>query len=150
MDKYLNPISVGIDEQLITLCAVLSGYLNFPQQRIIIALIIMAFSNSLPDCLSYYDEKIGEKVEQKEAMKLSLVVFFSRGPYPHFLIQQVGCKAAKMQRLFGTLVYCLQCTLSGVVSRLAWALSFSFLSLVPHSVFSRTGADKAGLDRETK
>ncbi len=77
LDKYLNPISFGIDEQLITLCAVLSGYLNFPQHRIIIALIIMAFSNSLPDCLSYYDEKIGEKMDKKEAMKLSLVVFLS-------------------------------------------------------------------------
>ena len=76
-EKYFNPISFGIDEQLITLCAVLSGYLNFPQQRIIIALIIMAFSNSLPDCLSYYDEKVDEKVDKKEAMKLSLVVFLS-------------------------------------------------------------------------
>jgi len=77
LDKYLNPISFGVDEQLITLCAVLSGYLNFPQHRIIIALIIMAFSNSLPDCLSYYDEKIGEKMDKKEAMKSTAIVFLS-------------------------------------------------------------------------
>src|SRR6056300_1577698 len=77
LDRYFHPISFAIDEQLITLCAVLSGYLNFSHHKIIVALIIMAFSSSLPDVLSYYDEKITEKVDEKEAIELSFVVLIS-------------------------------------------------------------------------
>ena len=77
IQKYLNPITFGLDEQLITLCAVLSGYLSFPQKRIIIALIIMAFSNSLPDTLSYYEEKVGDGQEKNLALKESAIVFLS-------------------------------------------------------------------------
>ena len=77
LDKYFHPISFAIDEQLITLCAVLSGYLNFSHHKIIVALIIMALSSSLPDVLSYYDEKITEKVDKKEAMELAFVVFIA-------------------------------------------------------------------------
>lgn len=77
IQKYLNPITFGLDEQLITLCAVLSGYLSFPQKRIIIALIIMAFSNSLPDTLSYYEEKVGDGQEENLALKESAIVFLS-------------------------------------------------------------------------
>ena len=73
--SLIQPITFGLDEQLITLSAVLSGYLNFPKKKILIALIIMAFSNALPDCLSYYDEKIGNGVDKDEAMKLTMVVF---------------------------------------------------------------------------
>ena len=77
IQKYLSPITFGLDEQLITLCAVLSGYLSFPQKRIIIALIIMAFSNSLPDTLSYYEEKVGDGREKGLALKESAIVFLS-------------------------------------------------------------------------
>lgn len=77
LDRYFHPMSFAIDEQLITLCAVLSGYLNFPHHKIIVALIIMAFSSNLPDVLSYYDEKITEKVDEREAIELSFVVFIS-------------------------------------------------------------------------
>ena len=77
-DKLLSAFIFGIDEQLITLCAVLSGYLSFPQKKIIIALIIMAFSNSLPDCASYYDEKISDdKMDKSQALKLTSMVFIS-------------------------------------------------------------------------
>ena len=77
LDRYFHPMSFAIDEQLITLCAVLSGYLNFSHHKIIVALIIMAFSSNLPDVLSYYDEKITEKVDEKEAIELSFVVLIS-------------------------------------------------------------------------
>lgn len=77
LDRYFHPISFAVDEQLITLCAVLSGYLNFSHHKIIVALIVMAFSSSLPDVLSYYDEKMTEKVDKKEAIELSFVVFIS-------------------------------------------------------------------------
>ena len=76
-DRYFHPISFAVDEQLITLCAVLSGYLNFSHHKIIVALIIMAFSSNLPDVLSYYAEKITEKVDEKEAIELSFVVLIS-------------------------------------------------------------------------
>lgn len=77
IQKYLSPITFGLDEQLITLCAVLSGYLSFPQKRIIIALIIMAFSNSLPDTLSYYENKVGNGQEKELALRESAIVFSS-------------------------------------------------------------------------
>ena len=77
IQKYLSPIIFGLDEQLITLCAVLSGYLSFPQKKIIIALIIMAFSNSLPDTLSYYENKIGNGQEKELALRESAIVFSS-------------------------------------------------------------------------
>ena len=77
MSNYLLPISFGIDEQLITCGAVLSGFVSYPQKKIIIALIIMALSNSLPDTLSYYDQKIEEGQSRIESLKLSFIVFIS-------------------------------------------------------------------------
>ena len=75
MNEYILPITFGIDEQLITCGAVLSGFTILPQRKIIISLIIMALSNSLPDTLSYYNEKKGEGKDTNEALKLSSAVF---------------------------------------------------------------------------
>jgi hypothetical protein len=77
LDRYFNPISFAIDEQLITFGAVLSGYLNFSHRKIIVALIIMAFSSSLPDVLSYYDEQITDGEKREEALKMAFIVFIS-------------------------------------------------------------------------
>lgn len=77
LDRYFHPISFAIDEQLITFGAVLTGYLNYPHSKIMSALIIMAFSGSLPDILSYYDEKITDGGEREEALKMAFIVFFA-------------------------------------------------------------------------
>ena len=77
VNENIVPITFGIEEQMITCGAVLSGFTLYPKKKIIIALIIMALSNSLPDTLSYYDEKIGGGVEESKAIELSSVVFGS-------------------------------------------------------------------------
>ena len=37
----------------------------------------MAFSNALPDCLSYYHEKINDGINKKKAIKMTTIVFLT-------------------------------------------------------------------------
>lgn len=69
--------SFGMNEQLITLMSVLSGYIRYPKKKIILALIIMTFSNSLPDCISYYQDTYYDTKDVKASLKASGIAFIS-------------------------------------------------------------------------
>ena len=73
----MKAVSFGLNEQLITLMAVMSGFLGYSRKRIILALIIMSFSNSIPDAISYYQDNYEETKDRNYSIKQALFAFMS-------------------------------------------------------------------------
>ena len=76
-DDIKKAFSFGMNEQLITLMSVLSGYIMYPKKKIILALIIMTFSNSLPDCISYYQNTYYDTKDIKASLEITSIAFIS-------------------------------------------------------------------------
>lgn len=87
--EMIKPMSFGMSEQLLMLSSILAGLIGSKKEIVIFTLILISFSNSLPDTISYYQNSYQENNDVSKSLVIAGYVFITELIVASFIIAPI-------------------------------------------------------------